>query len=212
MLNGPQALTIFTIAKDEQVPASAKTSSFATPQGYYCTETNKLHMFIKGNEYCFIDMEEHERVVTEALGKREHSADSGEEDGELAERLCGEVGMTSQQVVNAIQAGNASLAAQMQSCCCDIRNSITTSNYENQLQIINQTNALSSQLQSQTNILSAKIDAQTQLLNDRFCQLELREQARIITKQGNEISDLKGRLSTQEILAAIGTKTTSSAS
>ena len=83
MLNGPQALTIFTIAKDEQVPASAKTSSFATPQGYYCTETNKLHMFIKGNEYCFIDMEEHERVVTEALGKREHSADSGEEDGEL---------------------------------------------------------------------------------------------------------------------------------
>ena len=88
MLNGPQALTIFTIAKDEQVPASAKTSSFATPQGYYCTETNKLHMFIKGNEYCFIDMEEHERVVTEALGKREHSADSGEEDGELAERLC----------------------------------------------------------------------------------------------------------------------------
>lgn len=47
MLNGPQALTIFTIAKDEQVPASAKTSSFATPQGYYCTETNKLHMFIQ---------------------------------------------------------------------------------------------------------------------------------------------------------------------
>ena len=64
MLTGPQALTIFTIAKDEQVPASAKTSSFATPQGYYCTETNKLHLFIKGNEYCFIDMEEHERVVT----------------------------------------------------------------------------------------------------------------------------------------------------
>lgn len=60
MLTGPQALTIFTIAKDEQVPASAKTSSFATPQGYYCTETNKLHLFIKGNEYCFIDMEEHE--------------------------------------------------------------------------------------------------------------------------------------------------------
>lgn len=128
------------------------------------------------------------------------------------DKVAGEVGMTSQQVVNAIQAGNASLTAQMQSCCCDIRNSITTSNYENQLQIVNQTNALSSQLQSQTNVLSAKIDAQTQLLNDRFCQLELREQARLINLQSNEISDLKGRLSTQEILAAIGTKTTSSAS
>ena len=88
MLNGPQALTIFTIAKDEQVPASAKTSSFATPQGYYCTETNKLHLFIKGNEYCFIDMDEHERVVTEAVSTREHSGTSSEEDGELAERLC----------------------------------------------------------------------------------------------------------------------------
>lgn len=88
MLTGPQALTIFTIAKDEQVPASAKTSSFATPQGYYCTETNKLHLFIKGNEYCFIDMEEHERVVTEAVAAREPAHASSEEDGELTERLC----------------------------------------------------------------------------------------------------------------------------
>lgn len=192
MLNGPQALTIFTIAKDEQVPASAKTSSFATPQGYYCTETNKMSIALNCDS----------NRINDALCSIKGGID----------KVAGEIGMTSQQVINAIQSGNASIMAQMQSCCCDIRNSITTSNYENQLQIINQTNALSGQLQSQTNILSAKIDAQTQLLNDRFCQLELREQARIITKQGNEISDLKGRLSTQEILAAIGTKTTSSAS
>lgn len=124
------------------------------------------------------------------------------------DKLAGQIGLTSQQVVNAIQAGNADLTSRMQSCCCEVKNAITTSNYENQLQIINQTNALSSQMQQQTTILGAKIDAQTQIINDKFCQLEMREQARIIDRQGNEISDLKNRLSTQEVLAAIAAKST----
>lgn len=63
-------------------------------------------------------------------------------------------------------------------------------------------------MQQQTNILGAKIDAQTQIINDKFCQLEMREQSRIIDRQNSEISDLKNRLSTQEVLAAIATKTT----
>lgn len=89
MLNGPQALTIFTVAKDEHVPGSAKTSSFATPQGYYCTETNKLHLFIKGNQYSFVDLEEHERLVTEAVSEH-HPRKEGEsaDDADVAERLC----------------------------------------------------------------------------------------------------------------------------
>lgn len=58
-LNGPQAITIFTVAKDELVPSSARASSFATPQAYYCTESGKLKMFIKGHEYCFLDHEVH---------------------------------------------------------------------------------------------------------------------------------------------------------
>lgn len=79
------------------------------------------------------------------------------------------------QVINAIQSGNASLASQLASCCCDVRNAITTQGYESQLAIVNQTNALTSNANTQFNILGAKIDAQTQIINDKFCQLEMRE-------------------------------------
>ena len=48
------------------------------------------------------------------------------------------------QVINAIQSGNASLASQLASCCCDVRNAITTQGYESQLAIVNQTNTLTS--------------------------------------------------------------------
>lgn len=122
------------------------------------------------------------------------------------DKLGGQVGMSTQQVINAIQAGNCTLANQLQSCCCDLRTAITNAGYENQLQILNQTNALTSQIQSQTALLGAKIDAQTQIINDRFCQLEVREQARIIDAQNAKISDLKNKLSTQEILTAIASK------
>lgn len=122
------------------------------------------------------------------------------------DKVAGEVGMSTQQVINAIQSGNASVISQLQSCCCDIRNAITNANYENQLQIVNQTNTIGQQIQAQTTFLGAKIDNQTQVINDRFCQLELREQSRIIEKQNRDISDLKNRLSTQEILAAVATR------
>lgn len=43
--------------------------------------------------------------------------------------LTGQVGMSGQQIINSIQAGNASLASQLCSCCCDIRQAIAESNY-----------------------------------------------------------------------------------
>lgn len=66
-LNGPQAITIFMVAKDALVPSSARASSFATPQAYYSTESGKLRMFIKGQEYCFIDHEVHTEALDKAL-------------------------------------------------------------------------------------------------------------------------------------------------
>lgn len=83
--------------------------------------------------------------------------------------------LTGAQVINAIQSGNAILASQLASCCCDVRNAITTQGYESQLAIVNQTNTLTSNANTQFNILGAKIDAQTQIINDKFCQLEMRE-------------------------------------
>lgn len=86
-----------------------------------------------------------------------------------------QVGLSSQQIINAVQSGNNQLLSQIASCCCDVRNAITTQGYENQLAIVNQTNTLTGNANTQFNILGAKIDAQTQIINDKFCQLEMRE-------------------------------------
>lgn len=86
-----------------------------------------------------------------------------------------QVGMSSQQIINAIQAGNCQIANQMAQCCCDVKTAIQQQGYENQLATLNQTNAITSQANTQFNIIGAKIDAQTQIINDKFCQLEMRE-------------------------------------
>ena len=52
--------------------------------------------------------------------------------GHVATQICnltGQVGMSSQQIINSVQAGNASLASQLASCCCDIRQAVSESNY-----------------------------------------------------------------------------------
>lgn len=101
--------------------------------------------------------------------------------------------LASCEVINAITSGNASLASQLASCCCDVRssiadvnNNITKMGYESQLSMCNQTNTLQSAITSgfnsllsdnttKFNVLGSKIDAQTQIINDKFCQLEMRE-------------------------------------
>ena len=52
--------------------------------------------------------------------------------GQVASQICqltGQVGMSSQQIINSIQAGNATLASKLASCCCDVRQAISESNY-----------------------------------------------------------------------------------
>lgn len=107
-----------------------------------------------------------------------------------------QVGLSSQQIINAVQSGNNQLLSQIASCCCDVRNAITTQGYENQLAIVNQTNTLSGNANTQFNILGAKIDAQTQIINDKFCQLEMREmQNKIDTLRQGEVSPRAWNLS-----------------
>ena len=43
--------------------------------------------------------------------------------------LSGQVGMSTQQIINSIQAGNTTLATQLSSCCCDLKQLISESNY-----------------------------------------------------------------------------------
>lgn len=117
----------------------------------------------------------------------------------LQGQLCSignQVGMGTQQVVNAIQQGNCQLGNQLAQCCCNIQDSITRTNYENQISNLNQTNTLQNSINfvnssvergfssvayetaNQTCELKNAIAAQTQVINDKFCQLEMREMAR----------------------------------
>lgn len=59
-------------------------------------------------------------------------------------QLSGQIGMSGQQIINAIQLGNQGLASQLAQCCCDLRTAVTTGNYENQIATLNQTNTIQS--------------------------------------------------------------------
>lgn len=74
------------------------------------------------------------------------------------------VGLTGQQIINAVDRGDFQITSQLASCCCDVKTAITTQGYENRLATIDQTATI-----------VGKIDAQTNLINDKFCQLEMRE-------------------------------------
>ena len=94
------------------------------------------------------------------------------------------VGMTGMQIVNAVQAGDASLASKLAECCCENRLLTTTQGYENRIA-----------LSEQTNFLGAKIDYQTTFLADKFCELEKRELQNKIDGLREENSTLKGQIS-----------------
>lgn len=103
-----------------------------------------------------------------------------------------QVGMSSQQVINAIQSGNTTIASQMAQCCCDNKLLVTQQGYENRI-----ANS------EQTAILGGKIDQQTTLINDKFCQLEMREMQNKIDTLREEKSTLIAQISNSNQTAAI---------
>lgn len=94
-----------------------------------------------------------------------------------------QVGMSSQQIINAFQSGNQAVLTQIADCCCKTQNAITTMGYENQLAMCNQTNALVNTANqnalslrdgatANTNAILAKLDAmQNQTLQDKIAAL-----------------------------------------
>ena len=95
-----------------------------------------------------------------------------------------QVGLSGQQIINAIQSGNCSIANQLASCCCDMKNLVTTQGYENRIANAENTAAIIN-----------KIDAQTNMINDKFCALEMREMQRTIDQLRDERSALQTNIS-----------------
>lgn len=61
-----------------------------------------------------------------------------------------QVGMSSLQTINAVNAGNSALGQQIAQCCCDNKLLVTTQGYENQIATLNQTNALQNAINQNT--------------------------------------------------------------
>lgn len=101
-------------------------------------------------------------------------------------------GMSTLQMINAVQAGDANLASTIQKCCCD-----------NQLAICQQTNQLGSQADRNTNSLLNAINAQTIAMNDQFCALKERELQSKIDTQADIITQLRGQIDNAQQTAAI---------
>ena len=106
-----------------------------------------------------------------------------------------QVGMSGQQVINSIQAGNASISQQLCNCCC-----------ENRLAIANQTNALQSQIaanHAESTLLASQNHAADQLQN---AQIEAADQL-AVCQQTNQLGSQADR-NTNSILNAIAGQNT----
>lgn len=94
--------------------------------------------------------------------------------------LTGQTGLSAQQIINSIQAGDAALASQLCQCCCEMKQLVTSQGYENQLATLRQTETLS----------GAIADLKSTMV-DQFCQAEKREMQQTITRQGDIITQLR---------------------
>jgi hypothetical protein len=100
-------------------------------------------------------------------------------------------GMGFLQVVNALQQGNSTLAAQLSQCCCDNRLLTTTQGYENQLRLEAQTNSLNGNIAAQgQRQVDAIADLKTTMIKE-FCDARERDMQAIIDKQADEIGQLR---------------------
>lgn len=112
-------------------------------------------------------------------------------------------GMSTLQVVNAIQNGNCQLANQFSQCCCENKLLVTQQGYESQIATLNQTNQLGSQADRNTNSLITAINAQTVAMNDQFCALKEREMQAKIDTQSDIITQLRGQIDNAQQTAQI---------
>lgn len=135
------------------------------------------------------------------------------------DKVAGQVGMTSQGVINAVQQSGCQIGNQLAQCCCNLQglinqsmcatqNMIASQGYEGQLRTLQQTNELNTNLNNgllnlnerftnQYNILSAKIDAQMQAIAAQFNGLEKRELQREINTLRDEKNALQASALTQ---------------
>ena len=96
--------------------------------------------------------------------------------GDLRNAICGidksilqlssQLGMSGQQIINAIQSGNCALTSQLANCCCEMKQLVTTMNYENRIANMQQTEHLTGVMNAGFAGVQNRLDAGFQGLQD----------------------------------------------
>ena len=128
-----------------------------------------------------------------------------------------QVGLSGQQIINSIQAGNAALSQQLCQCCCEnrlaiaeqttaiqsqaaqhdasVRLQLAQNEAADQLSVCQQTNTLTNQADRNTNAVLNAIAGQNTLITKEFCDLKERELQNKINTQGEIITQLRNQIS-----------------
>jgi len=129
----------------------------------------------------------------------------------VSQAICGlgnQMGQNTNSILTAIMQGNNALTSQICSCCCDMKQLVTTQGYENQLAMCNQTNALINTANqntlslrdgatANTNAILAKLDAiQNQALQDKIASLT--------AEKATLTAEISQRNQNATILSAVG--------
>lgn len=115
-----------------------------------------------------------------------------------------QVGMSSQQIINAVQSGNNQLLTQIAQCCCDVRTSIERQGAETRLQNCQDMNVLTNTMNSNTLQLRDANLANTQAILAKVDAFEARYQADKVANLTAENLALKGQISQANQNAYIG--------
>lgn len=106
-----------------------------------------------------------------------------------------QVGMSSMQVINAVQAGNTQLAQEICNCCCQTQNAITKMGYENQISTLNLGNTLQNTMNANTLALRDGATANNQAILAKLDAMEARHCQEKIDQLTSEKLALQGQIS-----------------
>jgi len=123
--------------------------------------------------------------------------------------LTAQTGMSSLQIINAIQSGNASLASDLCRCCCEQRQLTVEQGYQNQIATLNQTNALTSAIAGVNENIAANRAAQqlsdcqqtyalTDTMNRNYLALDNKIDALESSRKDREITALTAKVAQLE--------------
>lgn len=107
----------------------------------------------------------------------------------VQQAICG-VNSNIADVKYAMSLGNKDIAQQLASCCCDIRESITRGNYDNQLQTVNQTNQLQQSINNVANSQERGFSSVNYETQRQTCDIKgaIKDLSTQITTQFSELS------------------------